>query len=99
MMKHLNLIIKGRVQKVGFRFHAMEAAYKYGIAGFVMNRDDDSVYIEAEGTGDALESFIGWCHRGPIGARVEEVKVSDGEMQSFTSFEIISRAKWMNTKR
>lgn len=97
-MKHLNIIVKGRVQRVGFRFRTMEAAYKYGVSGIVMNQDDNSVYIEAEGEAEALEKFLAWCQRGPLGAKVEEVAVSEGAMKSYTSFEIISRARWLNTR-
>lgn len=96
-MKHFNIIVRGKVQRIGFRFYAMEAAYKYGVKGFIMNREDGSVYIEAEGDPDALEQFSGWCHRGPLGARVGSVEITESNVQGFTSFEIKSRAKWMNT--
>jgi len=49
MKKHVNITVKGRVQGVGFRYSAMEAAEELGIKGFVRNMPDGSVYIEAEG--------------------------------------------------
>ena len=96
-MKHLNITIKGRVQRVGFRFCTMEAAYKYGVTGVVMNKDDNSIYIEAEGEPKEMDDFLEWCRSGPLGAKVEEVTYVEGELKEFTSFEIKSRAKWLNT--
>ncbi|NQV03189.1 MAG: acylphosphatase [Bacteroidia bacterium] len=92
-MKHLNIIVKGKVQRVGFRFCTMEAAYKYGVFGVVMNKDDDSIYIEAEGEEEAVENFLQWCNSGPIGAKVEEVEFTEGPVKAYTSFEIKSRSK------
>ncbi|HNY01218.1 MAG TPA: acylphosphatase [Bacteroidales bacterium] len=90
-MKHLDLTIKGRVQRVGFRFSAMEAAYRYSIRGVVMNSGDSDVMIEAEGTPENLDKFLAWCKKGPIGARVENVHIGEGQLKDYQSFEIVSR--------
>ena len=90
-MKHINLTVTGRVQRVGFRFSAMEAACRYSITGFVRNSGNDSVYIEAEGTAMNLELFIAFCRKGPMGARVEHMEVEDAPVKNFTNFEILSR--------
>jgi len=89
-MKHYNISITGRVQKIGFRFSAMQAAYRFGIHGFVRNMQDETVYIEAEGEEEQTDQFIKWCRRGPMGAKVENVEVTEGEIKHFKSFEIIS---------
>ncbi|MCX6280592.1 MAG: acylphosphatase [Bacteroidetes bacterium] len=89
-MRHINIWISGRVQKVGFRFSAMQAAYRFGILGFVQNLKNGIVYIEAEGGDDDLNSFVKWCKRGPLGAKVEDVEIRDGETKDFQTFEIIS---------
>lgn len=96
-MKHLNITVKGRVQRIGFRFRTMETAYKYGVSGIVMNKADNSVYIEAEGEEEAMEKFLAWCHKGPLGARVEEVTFTDGPLKFYPSFEIKSRESYLNT--
>ena len=44
-MSGYQIIVRGKVQGVGFRFSAMEAAYKYSVHGFVKNQGSDSVYI------------------------------------------------------
>ena len=90
-MKHLKLTITGKVQRVGFRFSAMEAAYRFSIHGFVVNSGYNSVAIEAEGTSENLELFVAWCRKGPLGAKVESVEIQEAPLKNFTSFEILSR--------
>lgn len=90
-MQHCNITVRGKVQAVGFRFSAMEAAYRFGIRGFVKNADADRVYIEAEGDPDKMELFLGWCRKGPVGARVESISIQEGPVKHFTSFEIVAR--------
>jgi acylphosphatase len=97
-MKHYNISITGRVQKIGFRFSAMQAAYRFGIHGFVRNMQDETVYIEAEGEEEQIKSFVQWCNRGPMGARVENVEVSEGELKNFSGFDIISSRAGQNMK-
>lgn len=87
-MKHLNIFIKGRVYKVGFRFSAMEIAYRYGIYGIVKYDADGSIYIEAEAEEEKLNKFLMWCKRGPIGARVQEMSIEGGEPKNYTAFDI-----------
>jgi acylphosphatase len=90
-MKHLNITIKGKVQAVGFRFYAMQMAYRYGVFGIVKNLSPDTVYIEAEATQDVLEPFVAWSRRGPVGARIESVEVAEAPLKNYSSFEIIHR--------
>jgi len=89
-MKHYNIRIDGSVQRVGFRFSAMQAAYRCGVLGFVQNMPNGTVYIEAEGEEDSMNSFVQWCRRGPFGAKVEDVEILESEMKNFKSFDIIS---------
>jgi acylphosphatase len=90
-MKHLNVTVTGRVQRVGYRFSAMEAACRLSINGFVMNSGHSEVYIEAEGTEENMEHFIRWCRKGPLGSRVDHIEVIEAPMKNFTKFEIQSR--------
>lgn len=76
MTFHYDIIITGKVQNVGFRFYAQKAAHKFDITGFVKNKEDGSVYIEAEGEEDNLRHFIDWCHKGPPWAMVKTVTVN-----------------------
>jgi acylphosphatase len=68
-------VVSGRVQGVGFRFFARDAAAREGINGWVRNLPDGSVEIEAHGDYEALIRFERAIRRGPAGARVEDVLV------------------------
>lgn len=49
--------LRGVVQGVGFRPHVAKVAAEFPLTGFVGN-DDESVFIEAQGTRKAIESFM-----------------------------------------
>jgi acylphosphatase len=70
----LHLIIRGRVQGVGFRHFVSRQAGALGIAGWVRNRADGSVEVEAEGPRPVLERLVSALARGPTGARVTAVE-------------------------
>ncbi len=76
MIKAAIIQIYGRVQGVGFRYYTHQKANELGINGFVENRADGSVYIEAEAEEDRLDAFILWCHHGPQWAKVRELKIA-----------------------
>lgn len=88
MKKHIKLTVHGKVQGVGFRFSCSEAANNYGIKGFVKNKPDGTVYIEAEGEDENIALFVDWCKKGPLWARVSELEEKPGSLKDFTSFEI-----------
>ena len=82
-------IVKGRVQRVGFRFFVETAAQREGIQGYVRNQHDGSVEIVAEGDADALQRFEMAVRRGPSGARVDDVDTTDvGATGRFVGFRI-----------
>ncbi len=68
------LLIAGRVQGVGFRFFAVRQAQVLGVAGYVRNRPDGRVEVEAEGMRTIVESFQERMQRGPRGASVRDVQ-------------------------
>jgi len=86
--KNLNILVTGRVQGVFFRASTADVARSLHLTGWVMNKPDGSVYIEAEGDERALEQFVSWCKQGPPAARVEKCGVSEGQIKGYTSFEI-----------
>lgn len=57
-MRHINVTVSGRVQGVYFRASTKEVADSLGISGFVKNQPDGSVYLEAEGESEILDSFL-----------------------------------------
>lgn len=88
MVKHLNIIIFGRVQGVFFRHFSKVEARKLKIQGLVKNLPDGSLYLEVEGEEKNLEKFTKWCRKGPAFAKVEQIKVSEAPPKNFNKFEI-----------
>ena len=67
------LVIRGRVQGVGYRYAMTEVAETLGVTGWVRNRRDGSVEAVVQGDGELVERLVAWCGRGPVGANVTEV--------------------------
>ena len=82
-----HLRIYGRVQGVSFRFHMREEAQRRGVSGWVRNVKDGSVEAMIHGDDDAVEALIAWCRRGPSGAKVSDVQISEGNGH-YEGFEI-----------
>ena len=70
-----NLIVKGRVQGVGFRYFVYERATALGLTGFVHNCFNGEVEIEAQGDRSMVEELIKDIKVGPRSARVADVMV------------------------
>ena len=64
-MKCYELIIKGRVQGVGYRFFARRKASKYGLTGYVKNLFNGDVKIIVRGKDDKINLFLEDLKRGP----------------------------------
>jgi acylphosphatase len=77
--------ISGRVQGVGFRFFARDAALREGLVGAVRNLDDGRVEIQAAGEAEAMDRFERAIRRGPPAARVEHVDVEPAAPSSSTA--------------
>ena len=87
-MKHYTIQVLGKVQGVFFRASTREKATELGINGWVKNKPDGSVLIEAEGPEDKLRSLISWCQQGPPQANVKKVEYAEGELQDYQQFEV-----------
>ncbi len=72
-MKRFEILVKGKVQGVGFRFFATSKATTFGITGFCKNLSDGDVYIEAQGDFDKLNKFIDNLKEGNRFIKVSEV--------------------------
>jgi acylphosphatase len=69
------VIIHGLVQGVFFRASTREEAIRIGVGGWVRNLPDGTVQALFEGEAKKVEEIIGWCHKGPPGARVSKVDI------------------------
>ncbi len=76
----LHIIVRGRVQGVGFRDFVYMRARFLGLRGYVRNLPDmRSVEVVAEGERYALEQLLDHLREGPRGARVDGLDVAWGE--------------------
>ncbi len=88
-IEHLraHVIIHGLVQGVWFRASTKEMALQIGVGGWVRNLPDGSVEAVFEGEKKKVEEILGWCHKGPSGARVSNVEIAwepyKGEFKHF----------------
>lgn len=90
-MKHLDIIITGRVQGVFFRATSKAVADQLGVKGTARNLADGSVAIEAEGDDFSLDLFLEFCHKGSDRSAVENVAVTEGEMKNYRNFEVVRK--------
>ena len=82
------ILVRGKVQGVGFRNATWRKAMELGIRGFVRNLDDGSVEILASATGKEFIFFKDWCRVGPSHARVDRLEISELDQTGFTDFSI-----------
>lgn len=82
-----HVIIHGLVQGVWFRASTRDEADRLGVAGWVKNLPDGSVEAVFEGGKKKVDEIVGWCHRGPSGAKVDNVEIVwepySGEFSNF----------------
>jgi len=83
------VIVRGRVQGVGFRYYTAEAAAGHRVTGWVQNLPDGSVQGCFEGEEADVRAQVEWCRRGPSQARVAELLVAEGTYTGeFSGFSI-----------
>ena len=83
------MVISGRVQGVGFRYFAREAAVREGVTGWVRNLPDGRVEVYVEGESEAVTRVERAIRQGPRGAHVDDVEVDTEEPNgAFRTFEI-----------
>lgn len=80
------LLIRGRVQGVGYRESMRYEAERLGVTGWVRNRSDGSVEAVVDGEPWAVDAITAWAGVGPRSARVDAVEMSEFE-GSFTRFD------------
>ena len=84
-------IVRGRVQRVGYRMFVEDAARREGLRGYVRNEHDGSVEILAEGEAESMLRFEQAILRGPIGARIDDVDTTDvGASGRYRTFSVTS---------
>src|SRR5262245_24642888 len=84
-----DFVISGRVQGVGYRYFAQDAAARRGIRGYARNLFNGDVEVHAEGDAAALQLFKQDLQRGPRMSNVTKVVESESAVTgTYTSFSI-----------
>jgi acylphosphatase len=73
-----HVVIRGRVQGVGYRDFTERTALGLGLAGWVRNRRDGAVEAVFVGPADAVAAMIEACRRGPFNAHVDAIDERTG---------------------
>ena len=71
--------VSGRVQGVWYRASARDLAIELGVDGWARNLADGRVEVVAEGPPERVAALLDWCRRGPAGAHVRAMEVTDEE--------------------
>ncbi len=72
-----HLVIRGRVQGVGYRAFVEDAALDHGLGGWVRNRRNGEVEAVFAGPPAAVNAVTRACRHGPPGARVDGINERD----------------------
>ena len=74
------VMIRGRVQGVGFRAWTEDEAVRRALDGWARNRRDGSVEAVFAGPPDTVADMIEACRRGPPMSRVDAVETHDAHL-------------------
>lgn len=84
----VQVVVRGRVQGVGYRWFVQDAATVHDVTGWVRNRRDGSVEAELHGTDADVQAVIDAMAHGPAGARVDGVTTAPASETAVAAFEI-----------
>lgn len=76
MIRHV--VVRGRVQGVGYRAFVEDEAMRRDLEGWVRNKRDGTVEAVFSGPDEVVAAMLDACRRGPRHATVEAVEVADG---------------------
>jgi len=82
-------LVSGIVQGVSFRSSVRNRATLLDLKGYVKNLDSNDVEAIIEGEDKNVDDLIEFCKKGPLLARVENIKINEEEYKNeFKEFEI-----------
>lgn len=83
-----HVFVSGTVQGVYYRANTRDTAQEKGVDGWVRNLPDGRVEAVFEGSEEAVDEMIEWCHSGSPAADVESVEAEYGESEGEDGFRI-----------
>ena len=83
-----HVIVRGLVQGVFFRDSTQQLAQRYDVTGWVSNRADGAVEAVFEGEAEAVERLVAFSRKGPRGAQVESVEVTEERPEGLGGFAV-----------
>ena len=86
------VLVRGRVQGVGFRESTRRCAEELGLTGWVRNLRDGRVEALLEGERGAVDRGLDFVRQGPRFAEVERVEIADYQEEPPTTkrFEVVA---------
>ncbi|MCB1189262.1 MAG: acylphosphatase [Leptospiraceae bacterium] len=84
------ILVKGIVQGVGFRYFVQNKARDFGLKGYTRNLpSEEEVFTCVEGPKDSIEKFYIYLQKGPVSSRVTYHTIDwKKPTREFVSFEI-----------
>ena len=76
-IKRVRVIIRGRVQGVGFRYFTQREGERLGLVGWVKNLSNGDVEAEAEGDEAQVDAFVEAIRRGPPASRILNYQINE----------------------
>jgi acylphosphatase len=86
--RRVHVVVRGRVQGVGFRYWVADAADAVGVAGWVRNTPGGDVEAEVEGDPEAVDRVLAVLREGPPAAVVTGVHTQDVPVRDDAGFRV-----------
>lgn len=91
MFSEIHCVMKGRVQRVGYRDFVEQYVKTHHLSGWIKNNDDGSVEAVIQGTPEELKSCIEILNEGSVLAKVDTFSVDwRTPEKQFEDFKVIS---------
>lgn len=85
-----HVLIRGKVQGVGFRAFTQDHANRHNLHGWVRNQTEGGVELEIQGPKRSIDAFLQAMHQGPALSKVLQVLVDWKEPNRHTEgFQIL----------
>ena len=89
MRKSVHVIVRGRVQGVGFRAFVAREAEALGLDGWTRNRRSGTVEVVVSGEAETVDRMLAALRGGPPGSLVSDASESDYPADLVTGFRVL----------